>query len=81
MAKAQPPGYIPLIALVVYVVCFSVGFGPIPWLMMGEVFPARIRGAAASLATAFNWACTFIVTKTFMDLQVISTIPYILTMK
>ena len=30
----------------------------------------RIRGAAASLATAFNWACTFLVTKTFMDLQV-----------
>ena len=64
-----------MIALVVYVVSFSVGFGPIPWLMMGEVFPARIRGAAASLATAFNWACTFIVTKTFMDLQVHSFPP------
>jgi len=69
VARADPPGWVPLVALMVYVVCFSVGFGPIPWLMMGEVFPARIRGAAASLATAFNWACTFLVTKTFMDLQ------------
>jgi len=54
----------------VYVVTFSTGFGPIPWLMMGEIFPGRIRGAAASIATAFNWTCTFIVTKSFMDLQV-----------
>ena len=65
------PGWIPLMALMVYVVSFSLGFGPIPWLMMGEVFPSRIRGAAASIATALNWAFTFLVTKTFMDLQVI----------
>ena len=66
----EPPGWIPLIALMVYVVSFSIGFGPIPWLMMGEVFPSRIRGTAASFATTLNWAFTFIVTKTFMDLQV-----------
>lgn len=65
-----PPGWLPLVALMVYVVCFSLGFGPIPWLMMGEIFPSRIRGAAASMATAFNWACTFVVTKSFVDLQV-----------
>ena len=70
MLEADIPGWIPLLALVVYVVSFSVGFGPIPWLMMGEVFPAKIRGVAASLATGFNWTCTFVVTKTFMDLQV-----------
>ena len=64
------PGWIPLIALMVYVVSFSIGFGPIPWLMMGEVFPSRIRGTAASFATALNWAFTFVVTKTFMDMQV-----------
>ena len=63
-------GWIPLVALMTYVTSFSAGFGPIPWLMMGEIFPGRIRGAAASIATAFNWTCTFIVTKSFMDLQV-----------
>ena len=44
MAPGTTPGWIPLIALVVYVVSFSTGFGPIPWLMMGEIFPSRIRG-------------------------------------
>ena len=66
----QAPGWIPLIALMVYVVSFSLGYGPIPWLMMGEIFPSRIRGPAAAISTAFNWTCTFIVTKTFMGLQV-----------
>lgn len=35
---------------------------------MGEILPAKIRGSAASVATAFNWTCTFVVTKTFIDM-------------
>lgn len=35
---------------------------------MGEIFPAKVRGHAASVATAFNWACSFAVTKCFNDL-------------
>lgn len=58
-------GWLPLITFMVYVLGFSLGFGPIPWLMMGEILPARIRGPAASISTAFNWSCTFVVTKTF----------------
>lgn len=61
-------GYVPLSSFVVYVIGFSLGFGPIPWLMMGEILPAKIRGSAASVATSFNWSCTFIVTKTFQDI-------------
>ncbi|XP_063220078.1 facilitated trehalose transporter Tret1-like isoform X2 [Bacillus rossius redtenbacheri] len=61
-------GWIPLVSFVIYVVGFSLGYGPIPWLMMGEILPAKIRGSAASLTTGFNWACTFVVTKTFLDI-------------
>ncbi|KAK0090903.1 hypothetical protein PV325_000069 [Microctonus aethiopoides] len=61
-------GWLPLVSLVIYVIGFSLGFGPIPWLMMGEILPARIRGPAASIVTGFNWTCTFIVTKAFNDL-------------
>ncbi|XP_076246155.1 trehalose transporter 1 isoform X2 [Calliopsis andreniformis] len=61
-------GWIPLVSLIVYVIGFSLGFGPIPWLMMGEILPVKIRGSAASVATAFNWTCTFIVTKTYEDM-------------
>ncbi|KAJ8683565.1 hypothetical protein QAD02_019357 [Eretmocerus hayati] len=61
-------GYVPLASFVIYVIGFSLGFGPIPWLMMGEILPAKIRGSAASVVTSFNWTCTFIVTKTFNDI-------------
>lgn len=61
-------GWVPLASFVVYVLGFSLGLGPIPWLMMGEILPSKIRGPAASLATAFNWTCTFVVTKTFVDI-------------
>ena len=59
----------------VYLASFSIGFGPVPWLMMAEIFPSRIRGPAASLVTTFNWTCVFIVTNTFMNLQKAIT-PY-----
>lgn len=67
-ANVEAYGWLPLSSFVVYVVGFSLGFGPIPWLMMGEILPAKIRGSAASVATAFNWSCTFVVTKTFHDI-------------
>ena len=60
-------GWLPLGSTMLYVVAFSLGFGPVPWLMMGEIFPARIRGSAAATATAFNWSCTFLVTKYFPE--------------
>lgn len=62
-------GWLPLACLVIYVLCFSIGFGPIPWLMLGEILPSKIRGTAASLATGFNWACVFLVTKTFQNIK------------
>lgn len=61
-------GWLPLTCFVIYVIGFSMGFGPIPWLMMGEILPAKVRGPAASVVTSFNWTCTFIVTKTFQDM-------------
>ncbi|XP_055619259.1 facilitated trehalose transporter Tret1 isoform X2 [Toxorhynchites rutilus septentrionalis] len=67
-ADVSEIGWLPLAAFVIFVLGFSLGFGPIPWLMMGEILPGKIRGSAASVATAFNWSCTFVVTKTFADI-------------
>ncbi|KAJ8973259.1 hypothetical protein NQ317_000758 [Molorchus minor] len=56
----EPYKWVPLVSIVLYMVGFSLGFGPIPWLMMGEIIPAKIRGPAVSISTAFAWLCTFI---------------------
>ena len=60
--------WLPLVNLMLYVIGFSLGWGPIPWLFMGEALPAKIRGPAASIVTAFNWGCTFVITKAFPGL-------------
>lgn len=57
--------WLPLASCMLYVLGFSFGFGPVPWLMMGEILPAKIRGPAASVSTGFNWTCTFVVTTAF----------------
>ena len=48
-----------------YIVSFSLGLGAIPWLIMGELFPAHIRATASSVATLLNWSLSFIVTLCF----------------
>ncbi|XP_076051174.1 facilitated trehalose transporter Tret1-2 homolog [Oratosquilla oratoria] len=65
LTLSQDLSWLPLLSFMVYVVAFSLGWGPIPWLFMGEALPARIRGPAASFVTALNWSATFVVTKTF----------------
>lgn len=57
--------WIPLVCLVLYIMSFSVGFGPVPWLMMGEILPVEVRGAGGSFVTCANFGSAFIVTKTF----------------
>jgi len=54
-----------LVGTFVFVTAFSVGMGPIPWVLMGELFPPRVRGVAASASTAVSNLAAFVVTVTF----------------
>ncbi|KAL3680656.1 hypothetical protein R1sor_023612 [Riccia sorocarpa] len=54
-----------LASLLVYIAAFSLGMGPIPWLLLGEIFPSQVKGAAGSMATLTNWSCAWIVTLAF----------------
>lgn len=58
-------GWLPLVSVVLFIISFSLGFGPIPWMMMGELFSAEVKGIASSIAVMFNWTLVFIVTKCF----------------
>lgn len=63
-------GWIPLLSLVLFIVSFSLGYGPIPWMMMGELLAPEVKGIATSLVVLFNWVSVFIVTKSFSVLVV-----------
>ncbi|KAI4461916.1 sugar transporter [Holotrichia oblita] len=63
--KASWLGTLPLASLVLFIVAFSMGFGPVPWMIMSELFAPEIKGVASGLAVMTNWICVFIVTFTF----------------
>ncbi|WP_131116425.1 sugar porter family MFS transporter [Lichenihabitans psoromatis] len=54
--------------LVIYVACFAFGLGPIFWLLISEIYPLKVRGAAMSAVTVTNWALNLVVALTFLTL-------------
>ncbi len=60
--------WIAAISLFVYIAAFAIGLGPLPWVMMSEIFPLKIRGQGASLSAGTNWAFNTIVVATFPSL-------------
>jgi SP family sugar:H+ symporter-like MFS transporter len=57
-----------LLAANLYIVAFGVSWGPVMWVLLGEMFPNRLRGAALAVSGATNWAANFAVTVTFLPL-------------
>jgi len=53
--------YITLIFINIYVIFFEIGLGPIPWLLIAELFPTSIRTTGMSAATFVNWTCNCII--------------------
>lgn len=64
----QTLGFLPVLALCVFMVVFSLGFGPIPWMISAEVFPAEVKSLASSAAGTFNWFLAFLVTNFYLSL-------------
>lgn len=59
---------ISVIALTIYIAFFSATWGPVMWVMIGEVFPLNIRGLGNSFASVINWAANMVVSLTFPSL-------------
>ncbi len=59
------PNAIKLIPLLTYCACFSFSYGPVCWVVIGEIFPTRYRGRAVSTATAVIWLGAFTVSQLF----------------
>src|SRR6266404_2649601 len=57
-----------LTAANLYIVAFAVSWGPVMWVLLGEMFPNEIRGAALAISGATNWVANFTVTVSFLPL-------------
>jgi sugar porter (SP) family MFS transporter len=60
--------YVAIGGLGIYVACFAFGLGPIFWLLISEIYPLKVRGAAMSAVTVTNWAMNLMVAVTFLSL-------------
>ncbi|XP_069025443.1 solute carrier family 2, facilitated glucose transporter member 8 [Embiotoca jacksoni] len=61
--------WLALASIAVFITGFALGWGPIPWLIMSEIFPIKTRGFASAICVLTNWTMAFIVTKTFQDMM------------
>lgn len=57
-----------VIALTIYIAFFSATWGPVMWVMIGEIFPLNIRGLGNSFSSVVNWGANMIVSLTFPPL-------------
>uniref|UniRef100_A0A3Q0QU07 Solute carrier family 2, facilitated glucose transporter member 10 n=1 Tax=Amphilophus citrinellus TaxID=61819 RepID=A0A3Q0QU07_AMPCI len=65
--RGRVVNWIVLVCMMAIVSAYSVGFGPMTWLVLSEIFPAAIRGRAFAFTSCFNWAANLLVTFTFLN--------------
>jgi SP family sugar porter-like MFS transporter len=54
-----------LIMVLIAIACFAMTLGPITWVLLSEIFPNRVRGAAMAVSTVSLWAASFLLVYTF----------------
>jgi sugar porter (SP) family MFS transporter len=57
---------LPMLLLVLAAIgCYAMSLAPVTWVLISEIFPNRIRGAAVSIAVSSLWIACFVLTFTF----------------
>lgn len=61
-------GMITMVSIMIYSAAFMMSWGPICWVLIAEIFPNTIRGAAVAIAVAFQWIFNWIVSASFVPM-------------
>ncbi|XP_072287878.1 solute carrier family 2, facilitated glucose transporter member 6 isoform X2 [Pyxicephalus adspersus] len=59
-------GVIPLVCIMLYILGYAFGWGPITWLLMSEILPLKARGVASGLCVVVSWLTGFVLTEAFL---------------
>ncbi|WP_445145571.1 sugar porter family MFS transporter [Dyella sp. Tek66A03] len=68
LSLPAPWNIVALIAANAYVVFFGLSWGPMVWVLLGEMFPNRIRAIALAVAASAQWLANFAITSSFPKL-------------
>lgn len=58
-------GIVTLLCLTAYIMSFAMSWGAVCWVVISEVFPLKVRGAAVGFATMLLWGANFVVSLSF----------------
>ncbi|XP_050506630.1 facilitated trehalose transporter Tret1-2 homolog isoform X3 [Diabrotica virgifera virgifera] len=64
-ADVSSLGWLPILSIVVFIITYCLGFGPLPWAVMGEIFPGNVKSIASSATASFCWILGFFLTNYF----------------
>ena len=80
ISLSGPWGVTALVCANAFVVFFGASWGPLVWVLLGEMFPNRIRAAALGVAAAMQWIANFAITMTFPPMLSAfgATVPYLM---
>ncbi|MBD7919766.1 sugar porter family MFS transporter [Cellulomonas sp. Sa3CUA2] len=73
-------GVVALVAANAFVVFFGATWGPLVWVLLGEMFPNRIRAAALGIAASAQWVANFLITLSFPEMldRWGASVPYLM---
>src|SRR4051812_48604448 len=57
-----------LLCMLIYIMSFAIGMGPVFWVLLGEIFPPRERAEGVSAGSTVNWLSNFVVSLAFLPL-------------
>jgi len=72
---APPIARLALISANLYVIFFNMSWGPVMWVMLGEMFPNQIRGSSLAVSGAAQWLANFLVSASFPVLASSLSLP------
>jgi len=62
---APAVGMTALVSANLYVIFFNLSWGPVMWVMLGEMFPNQIRGSGLAVSGAVQWSANFLISMSF----------------
>lgn len=63
-------GWLPIASLIVFIASYCIGWGPLPWAIMGEMFASDIKSKASGFTVFVCWGLAFIITKYFSNVAI-----------
>ncbi|XP_029167630.1 facilitated trehalose transporter Tret1-2 homolog isoform X2 [Nylanderia fulva] len=61
--------WLPVVSLVIFISTYSVGWGPLPWAVMGEMFASNVKAKASGITVSVCWFLAFLITKFSKDME------------